>query len=170
MGDCELCGAMKVSTRKTTAGRAMVEACLRCIERSGLNSQNDTPSNTPSKTPRNTKTSGGYGGTGKRGKDIMIQREKELREDFAAVIKKARIDHGFEQKELAKRMAERVNIIQNTEGGKRPTDTVLKKFERILKIQLWTTRSAEEERNVKKSSSGRSMTLADYFDEAKKDL
>ena len=66
-------------------------------------------------------------------------------------------------------MAERVNIIQHTESGKRPTDDVIKKFERILGITLLEEHTLDEESKVT-STPDRPMTLADYFDQAKEDL
>ena len=99
----------------------------------------------------------------------MLRREKELRDDFANAVRDARTDLGWDQRELAKRMAERVNIIQHTEGGKRPTDAVIKKFERILNVKLMVLHSGDDERDVKRSSS-REMTMADFFDQAKRDL
>ena len=68
-----------------------------------------------------------------------------------------------------KRMAERVNIIQHTEGGKRPTDAVIGKFERILDIKLMVERSAEEETVIRKSSN-RPMTMEDLYNQAKKEM
>ena len=65
-------------------------------------------------------------------------------------------------------MAERVNIIQHTEGGKRPTDSVIKKFERILDLKLMTDREPEEESDVHRSSS-RPLTMADLYEQAKKE-
>lgn len=153
-------------------GRTPIEACKRCVDRMGLNVP-ETPAPRPAADPNQrtakARTSGGYGGMGRKGKDIMMRREKELREDFAAVIREARSTKGWDQRELAKRMAERVNIIQHSEGGKRPTDAVIKKFERILDIRLMVERSEDEERDVRRAS-GRSMTMADFFDQAKKDL
>ena len=170
MGDCELCGAMNVGTRQIHVGRANVEACIRCTEKSGHTASTPEPPKKRQAITPAPRTSGGYAGSGKRGKDIMLSREKELRDDFATAIRDARMGLGWDQKELAKRMAERVNIIQKSEGGKRPTDDVIKKFERILTIKLMVERTHDDERNVQKSSSGRSMTLADYFDQAKGNL
>ena len=170
VGDCELCGAMKVSTRQILVNRAKVDACKRCTERAGQTFSNPTRAAPVQPKLPAKRTSGGYGGSGKRGKDIMLRSDKQLRDDFATVIRDARNKFGWEQKELAKRMAERVNIIQHTEGGKRPTDDVIRKFEKILRIQLMVERTSSEEREVTKSSVGRSMTLADYFDQAKDNL
>ena len=92
-----------------------------------------------------------------------------MRDDFSSAIRNAREDKGWDQRELAKRMAERVNIIQHTEGGKRPTDAVINKFERILEIKLMVSRDAEEETVVRKSTD-RQMTMEDLYEQAKKEL
>ena len=170
MGDCEVCGAMKVGTRTAVRGRTTIEACKKCIDRMGLDVNTAPPVRKPIGTSGSTmnKTSGGYGGRGKKGKDIMMRRTKELRSDFASAIRHAREQNGWDQRELAKRMAERVNIIQHTEGGKRPTDSVIKKFERILDLKLMTDREPEEESDVHRSSS-RPLTMADLYEQAKKE-
>ena len=171
MGDCEVCGAVKVGTRTATSGRSQIEACLKCIEKMGLevnSSSTRKPTIAGSRTS-NRRTSGGYGGVGKKGKDIMVRHSKVLRTDFASAIRSARENLGWDQRELAKRMAERVNIIQHTEGGKRPTDGVIKKFERILQIKLMVDRESEEETSVNRSQD-RPLTMADLYEQAKKEL
>ncbi len=169
MGECEVCGAMKVSTRRVTKGRSMIESCQQCMQKMGITIPESKPKtdSTP-KSPR-TRTGGGYRGTGRKGKDIMARRSNELRSDFASAIRNSREQKGWDQKELAKRMAERVNIIQHTEGGKRPTDAVISKFERILGIKLMVERTAEEESVVQKTSN-RPMTMEDLYNQAKKEL
>jgi len=170
MGDCELCGAMKVSTRSTLKGRSTIEACLKCMEKMGLTVEESPRNNTPVPPSLNRRSSvGGFGGAGKKGKDIMVRRSNELRNDFANAIRQARENRGWDQRELAKRMAERVNIIQHTEGGKRPTDAVIKKFERILDVKLMVERSSDEETVVRRTSD-RPMTMEDLYEQAKKDL
>ena len=171
MGVCEVCGAEKVGTRSARSGRTMIEACLKCIEKMGLEVKATPvrrPLNTSQRTP-NRSTSGGYGGMGKKGKDIMVRNARILRTDFANTIRVARENKGWDQRELAKRMAERVNIIQHTEGGKRPTDAVIQKFERILQIKLMVEREAEEETKLNRTSD-RPMTMADLYEQAKKDM
>ena len=66
------------------------------------------------------------------------------------------------QQQLAKKMAETVNVIKSAESGKRPTDAVVRKFERILSIELMVARSAEETRHVS-AGPQRGMTFGDYF-------
>ena len=106
----------------------------------------------------------GYAARGKKGKDIMLKAEKELVDDFAKRITNARKAKGWNQPTLGKRMAETVNIIKSTESGKRPTDSVLNKFERVLSITLFETSSAQATQRVDNSSS-RGMTLGDYLDD-----
>ena len=43
MGDCELCGAMKVGTRQISMERAFVQACKRCTDKMGLNEAKIAP-------------------------------------------------------------------------------------------------------------------------------
>ncbi len=169
MGECEVCGAMKVSTRRVMKGRSTIESCQQCMQKMGIAPpEPNQQSVSPPKTSRQS-GGGGYRGTGRKGKDIMVRRSNELRSDFSTAIRNSREQKGWDQKELAKRMAERVNIIQHTEGGKRPTDAVISKFERILGIKLMVERTAEEETVVRKSSD-RPMTMEDLYNQAKKEM
>ena len=90
MADCELCGAMKVGTRTVIMGKAEVQACKRCTDKMGLDEKKVAPG--LAKMQSNSKaTSGGYGGIGRKGKDIMLRGEKELASDFSKrVIRKNR--------------------------------------------------------------------------------
>ncbi len=167
MGDCELCGAMGTGTRHARTGRTRVEACNRCIERMGLEVESLPTARVENpRTSKPARTSGEYARLGSKGKDIMLKQEKVLRDDFASTIRSARENSGLDQRELAQKMAERVNIIQHSESGKRPTDTVIRKFERILEIELMVVRDEDDERSVKRTSS-RGLTLADFLDEAR---
>ncbi len=94
----------------------------------------------------------------------MLKTEKELVVDFGQRIVAARKSKGWNQATLGKRMAETVNIIKSTESGKRPTDSVLKKFERVLGITLFDFATPSETRQVGNKSS-RGMTLGDYLDD-----
>ena len=77
MADCELCGAMKVGTRAVIMGRAEVQACKRCTEKMGLAEKKVAPGLSKARS-NSTPTSGGYGGIGRKGKDIMLRGEKGL--------------------------------------------------------------------------------------------
>ena len=127
VADCELCGAMKVGTRSVIMGKAEVQACKRCSDKMGLTEKKVAPG--LAKMRSNSKaTSGGYGGIGRKGKDIMLRGEKELATDFSKRVIEARTCRY--KRELARRLAEKINIINNVESGKRPTDAVIRKLER----------------------------------------
>ena len=161
MGDCELCGAMNVGCKSVTMGRALVQACTRCIDKMGLLPKKVAPGLEQARG-RAAPTSGGYGGLGRKGKDIMVKREKELSPDFGKLVAKARTAKGWDKTQLARKMAEKVNIISNVETGKRPTDAVIRKLERALDISLMVERSADENRQVG-NTTGRGFTLGDFL-------
>lgn len=165
MADCELCGAMKVGVRQVPMGKAIVSACSRCTEKMNLGPKETAPGLARAQV-MNARPAHqtGYAARRKKGKDIMLKAEKELVDDFAKRITNARKAKGWNQPTLGKRMAETVNIIKSTESGKRPTDSVLKKFERVLSITLFETSSAQATQRVDNSSS-RGMTLGDYLDD-----
>ena len=94
----------------------------------------------------------------------MSRSAKELAPDFHKRISKARADRQWSQQQLAKKMAETVNIVKAAEAGKQPTDSVVKKFERVLNIQLMVERTAEESRHVNAGPS-RGMTFGDYLND-----
>ena len=161
MADCELCGAMKVGTRTVIMGRAEVQACKKCTEKMGLAEKKVAPGLAKALSATTPK-SGGYGGIGRKGKDIMLKGEKELASDFAKRVSTARTQRGWDKRELARRMAEKINIINNVESGKRPTDAVIRKLERTLDITLMVDASPDENRHVN-SGQARGLTLGDFL-------
>ena len=59
-------------------------------------------------------------------------------------------------------MAEKINVINNVESGKRPTDAVIRKLERALDITLMVESSPDENRHVN-SGNPRGLTLGDFL-------
>mgnify|MGYP001162574259 FL=1 len=160
MADCELCGAINVSVRQVTMGKAIVSACARCIDKMGLAPKQVAPGiKIANKTPISTSYS-----SKRKGKNIMLKNEKELSEDFASIIVQARKKKGWNQATLGKRMAETINVIKSAESGKHPTDSVIKKFERVLGIKLMVESKMEETSRVFKGDS-RGLTLGDFFNQ-----
>tara|TARA_B100001115_G_scaffold104468_1_gene77056 strand:+ start:3504 stop:4055 length:552 start_codon:yes stop_codon:yes gene_type:complete len=159
MAECEVCGAMKISTRSVLMGKANVSACQRCIEKLGLAPKQDAPGIRMAKSrPRTSFNSK------KRG-DIMATQEKELVDDFAARIVSGRENKGWNQNELGKRMAETVNVIKSAESGKPPTDSVVNKLERVLGITLMEVRKPSETSRVS-TGTVRGMTLGDFLNQS----
>lgn len=163
MSNCELCGAEKTALRSVKMGRATVEACTRCIDAMGLQTVAPLRPPTQSSTPSGS-SHGGYSGLGKAGRDIMHRGSKELRDDFSKVIREGREKKGWDKRELARRLAEKVNLIQAAESGKEPTDALIKKLERTLGITLMVDVKPDENRMVGQSES-RGMTLGDFLED-----
>ena len=82
--------------------------------------------------------------------------KKNLPQILQSLLLTARTARGWDKQELAKRMAEKINIVvNNVEAGKRPTDTVIEKLERTLDITV-VDASPDENRHV---NSGQSRVL-----------
>ena len=59
-------------------------------------------------------------------------------------------------------MAEKINVIQNVESGKRPTDSVVRKLEMTLGIELMVERVSDGNRQIF-SGDSRGFTLGDFL-------
>lgn len=94
----------------------------------------------------------------------MAKSEKELAPDFHIRIRDGRKANGWDQREFARRMNERLNIVQRTENGNRPTDALLKKIEKVLGIELFIDSEPSNTRSVS-SSGSRGMTIGDVYDD-----
>ena len=163
MGYCEICGSANVTSREVLMEKASVDACTRCIEKMKLIPTQKTSGIIDS---LGENKSSSFSGKGKIGKDIMAKNNKELVNNFALIIKKGRKNKGLNKRELARIMAEKLNVIQSIEKGNIPTDALIKKFEHALDITLMEERKAEQNQMINRNS-GRSMTLGDYFKENK---
>ncbi len=156
MGTCELCGADNVSTYKTSTSGARVDACNRCIDRLGLTKPVPTTNRiTSNKFSTQSRISG---------PNIMLNSDKELAPDFHKRIQQARKAKGWDQREFARRMNERLNIVQRTENGNRPTDALIKKIEKVLDVELFIESVASNSRHTS-TTGGRNMTIGDAYDE-----
>jgi uncharacterized protein (TIGR00270 family) len=159
MADCELCGATKVTTREHRVNKAMLAICQRCISQLNLQPKQEAPglSRARASSSRPTQTH-----RPKRN-NLMNKIEKELAPDFSRRITSSRDNKGWDQHQLAKRMAETINVIKSAESGKPPTDSVIRKFEMILGITLMVESSNEHESMVGRPSNSRGMTIGDYL-------
>jgi uncharacterized protein (TIGR00270 family) len=93
----------------------------------------------------------------------MNKTEKELASDFSRRITSGRESKGWDQTQLAKRMAETINVIKSAESGKPPTDAVIRKLEMILGISLLIESANDHESMVGRSGQSRGMTIGDYL-------
>jgi putative transcription factor len=157
MGECELCGAVKVSVRRVQTGKTEVAACTRCVDKMNLAPKSEAPGLSRA---RNFATAP----TQRKKQDLMSRGSKELAEDFHKRISNARNSRQWSQQQLAKKMAETVNVVKSAESGKQPTDAVIRKFESILGIELMIEREPSETRFIN-SGPSRGMTFGDYLND-----
>ena len=159
MGDCELCGATKVSLREHRVNKAMLAICQKCVVQMNLEPKQEAPG-----LARARRTSVGKPKQRTfRKNNIMNKSEKELADDFSRRIISGRESKGWSQAELGQRMAETINVIKSAESGKTPTDSVVRKFEMILGIELMIESSGEHQSMIGKNANSRGMTIVDYL-------
>jgi len=155
MGTCELCGIEGVGTKKAKVSSSELDCCSRCISSNNLEVVFIRKT-----TDRNIIPSNQITGKGVVGIDIMSNNAKELASDFHLRIRKAREQKGFTPNDLARRINEKVAIIQKAEDGARPTDGLLEKIAKELGIELFFERSSENYRQVPKNVENE-MTISD---------
>lgn len=65
------------------------------------------------------------------------EEERELLENYPAIIRQAREKLGLTHEELSRRIAERESVLKKIESGKlRPDDKLVEKLQRALKVRL----------------------------------
>jgi len=153
MSTCELCGMEKVTTRETRTSSTIVDCCNRCLESLGL---------TPIYDFKNVKTIiPNPNTTAKNSNNRLVgTEEEELISNFHIKIREERETKKWSQEDLARRINERVNLIQKIENGYRVTDSVIKKISKILDIELYSSITPQNERVVK-SKENKAMTMGD---------
>ena len=159
MGTCELCGSDTHHTRQAIASSVNVDACSRCIDSMGLELF-ESPFRSPqSKNPEVLRKHS----SSTRGQHIPPEKGSLLG-DFHVRIRNQRVSRGWQQKDLAMRMNERLNTIQRIENGSRPTDELVTKLEKVLGITLLGESSMEYDAQLS-SGGGRGLTIADALEE-----
>ena len=144
-------------TRQAIATSVNVEACSTCIEKMSLElfespySQNAKRENVD------------VGGAATKRRE-RTQDNSTLTSNFHVNIRNERISKGWTQKELAMKLNERLNTIQRIENGSRPTDELVGKLEKILRITLLVNSDASYEQSLS-TTSGRDMTIADALED-----
>ena len=157
MGACELCGADNRTTRQVIATSVNVEACTSCIESMGLKEF---------ESPFSTKSGGAGQDTRTTVKRSSARNpvDSTLVSGFHIKIRNERLSRGWTQKELAMKLNERQNTLQRIENGSRPTDELVGKLERLLRISLQADTDVSYEQRIS-TTGGRGMTIADALDE-----
>jgi len=85
----------------------------------------------------------------RRKRDLFDYMEGEIVEDYAARIRKARMDKGLSSKDLALKIKEREHLIKKIENSELiPEEDVRKKLEKLLEIRLIDAPVQEAEKKV----------------------
>jgi putative transcription factor len=149
---CEMCGETIRGTAKLVRVEgAELQVCTKC-EKFGTEVQQvrrtdiTRPSTAP---PRPGRTAVAAVPADRRKRDLFDYMEGEIVEDYAARIRKARMDKGLSSKDLAMQIKEREHLIKKIENSELiPEEDVRKKLEKILEIRLIDAPVREEEKKV----------------------
>lgn len=165
---CEMCGTDVPRTKLVMVEGAAVNVCQRCERfasspavktKDGQVVLPDVAVRLDSREKR------------RKERDIYEAKgEKELVLDYSDRIRIARQKMGMSQEDLGKLINEKKGVIVNLENGSMtPSDKLIPKLERTLRITLMEV--VEDEGEEKKAEYSRGMTLGDFIKvkEKKKD-
>ncbi len=162
MPTCEICGRECQSTREIALEGAQLHACSRCAELGEPMHRTRKPGFGPSTPPKSRPVSIPRPSSSTRHTSVRFRpqrRELVPVEDFTKLIRKAREQRSWAQKEVARQLHERASVITKVESGKMaPTIKLVRKLERLFKLTL-----LEEAESVDLSPvpSQSSVTLGD---------
>jgi len=175
MVQCEMCGAETADPNRVKIEGAELDVCDSCTDFGTEVKTDDQPSATSTKYSTSSSSSssgsgststsspsGGTGGGGGRG-DEMFDDIEELAQDYDDRIREAREAANLSQEELANQLNEKASLIRKLEHGDTlPSDTVQRKLERALDIDL--TVSGDEDTEWSGGSSTGEYTLGDMVE------
>jgi putative transcription factor len=144
---CEMCGAEQPRLRSTSVEGTLLMLCDRCA-RFGTEVRRPAVRKVARPSPR-------------RPAALPEESEYDLALDFPDRIRKARESRGWKREELARKINEKLSIIEKLEKGKmRPDDALISKLEKALGIRL---RERIGEARVTKRTKIRPLTLGDLI-------
>ena len=71
-----------------------------------------------------------------KGRPKITIQESSINPDFAEIVKNARESKNLKREELARKISERVSVIERIEHGNRPTDSTARKLEKALNVKI----------------------------------
>jgi len=151
---CEMCGETVRGTPKLVRVEgAELQVCTKC-EKFGTEVQQVRRTDlvrpaAPTQRSAATAVAKAAAPTTWRKRDLFDYMEGEIVEDYAARIRKARMDKGLSSKDLAMQIKEREHLIKKIENSELiPEEDVRKKLEKILEIRLIDAPLQEAEKKV----------------------
>ncbi|GAB6286203.1 MAG: multiprotein bridging factor aMBF1 [Methanoregula sp.] len=158
---CEMCGEpVRGIPKLMRIEGAELQVCSRC-ERYGTEVQQ--PKKTDARRVGSRSATGATGpvvlAPAQRKRDMFDYMGGDIVEDYAERIRKARMERGLSQKDLAMQMKEKELLIKKIEKAELiPEEDVRKKLEKVLEIHLVDAISDEAE---KKTQGKITQTLGD---------
>jgi putative transcription factor len=148
---CEMCGETIRGTPKLVRVEgAELQVCMKC-EKFGTEVQQVRRKDVVRPTaaaPRQSQVPPAIPPE-RRKRDLFDFMEGEIVDDYAARIRKARMDKGLTTKELALQIKEKEHLIKKIENSElMPEEGVRKKLEKILEIRLIDAPVTEAEKKV----------------------
>lgn len=174
MVQCEMCGVETSAPKTAKIEGAELKVCANCVEfgteirteesetttSKYSTSQGSSSSGTSSQT---RSTSGSTGGSQPR-RDLFDEMD-EIVPDYDDRIRSAREGAGLTQAELADQLNEKMSLIRKLERGDHlPSDSIRRKLERELGIDLIEGSEDDVESEWSSSGSGSGVTLGDIVE------
>jgi len=175
MVQCEMCGAETGSPKTIKVEGAELSVCADCADfgtevRTGddgasgstkYSTDSSGSSGSSSGSTGSSRSSAG-GGSSSRSRRDMFDEMEEIVEDYDDRIRTAREAAGLSQSELADQLNEKASFIRKLERGESlPNDTIRRKLERALDVDLVEGGGGDEEEEWSGGSSQSGMTLGD---------
>jgi putative transcription factor len=138
MAKCEICGSsIAGESHRIEVDGAIMTVCGRC-SRLGKPAREVTPVAPTPLSPSETALH-----VYRRPAAVVPDDELVLREDYAAVLRKAREASGLTQEQLGMKLNEKSSVVGKLESGKlKPSVALAKKLEHLMKIRLFETDSS----------------------------
>jgi putative transcription factor len=158
---CEMCGeTIRGIPKLIRVEGAELQVCSKC-EKYGTEVQQVRRSDL--QRPAARPVPGGKGPVvtvpAQRKRDMFDYMEGDIVEDYSERIRKARMEKGLSQKDLAMQMKEKELLVKKMEKGELiPEEDVRKKLEKVLGIKLVDTAVSDDE---KKTQGKITQTLGD---------
>lgn len=146
---CEMCGSEHPRLRAVSVEGTRLMLCDRCA-RFGEAIQPSPARRTPRPmTPRG------------RGPPRAEESDYDLARDYPERIRGAREARGWKREELARKINEKLSVVEKLEKGRmRPPDTLVSKLERTLGVKL---RERVEAGEASRHTEMRPLTLGDLI-------
>lgn len=173
MVQCEMCGVETSAPKTAKIEGAELKVCANCVEfGTEIRTDEDTPTTAKYSTsgssssdtqsqPRASRRSTG----GSRARRDMFDEMEEIVPDYHSRIRSAREGEGLTQAELADQLNEKTSLIRKLERGDHlPSDSIRRKLERELGIELLEGSAEEVDSEWSSSGSGSGVTLGDIVE------